>query len=64
VGDHSPFERVPRKFKDPPPARFSAAWPPLSARFKVTDVDDISAVAIAVSGTGFKVGDAVRTVTQ
>ena len=31
---------------------------------KVTDVDDVSAVAVAVSGTGFKVGDAVRTVTQ
>jgi hypothetical protein len=31
---------------------------------KVTDVDDISAVATAVSGTGFKVGDAVKTETQ
>ena len=31
---------------------------------KVTDVDDISAVATTVSGTGFKTGDAVKTVTQ
>jgi hypothetical protein len=27
---------------------------------KVTDVDDISAVATTVSGTGFKTGDAVK----
>jgi hypothetical protein len=31
---------------------------------KVTDVDDISAVAVPVSGAGFKTGDAVKTVTQ
>jgi hypothetical protein len=30
----------------------------------VTDVDDISAVCVPVSGTDFKVGDAVKTVTQ
>ncbi len=28
------------------------------------DVDDVSSIATAVSGTGFKVGDAVKTVTQ
>lgn len=31
---------------------------------RVTDVDDVSAVAAPVSGAGFKVGDAVKTVTQ
>jgi hypothetical protein len=31
---------------------------------KVTDVDDASAVCNVVSGNGFKVGDAVKTVTQ
>jgi hypothetical protein len=31
---------------------------------KVTDVDDISSVCTTVSGAGFKVGDAVKTVTQ
>jgi hypothetical protein len=31
---------------------------------KVTDVDDVSAVCTPVSGTGFKVGDAAKTVTQ
>jgi hypothetical protein len=31
---------------------------------RVTDVDDISAVATAVTGSGFKTGDVVKTVTQ
>ena len=31
---------------------------------KVTDVDDVSAIATVVSGTGFKVGDMVKTTTQ
>ncbi len=31
---------------------------------KLTDVDDVSAVGTAVSGSGFKVGDACKTVTQ
>jgi hypothetical protein len=31
---------------------------------KVTDVDDTSSVATAVSGSGFKVGDAVKTIKQ
>jgi hypothetical protein len=31
---------------------------------KATDVDDLSAVCEAVSGSGFKVGDAVKTVSQ
>jgi hypothetical protein len=31
---------------------------------EVTDVDDVSAVCKPVSGTGFKVGDAAKTVVQ
>jgi hypothetical protein len=31
---------------------------------KVTDVDDMSSVCSAISGTDFKVGDAVKTKTQ
>jgi hypothetical protein len=31
---------------------------------RLTDVDDISAVGAPVSGTGFKVGDNVKTITQ
>jgi hypothetical protein len=31
---------------------------------KATDVDDASAVCEPVSGTGFKTGDAVKSVTQ
>jgi hypothetical protein len=31
---------------------------------KATDVDDTSAVCEPVSGTGFKIGDAVKSVAQ
>jgi hypothetical protein len=31
---------------------------------RITDVDDISSVCAPVSGTDFKVGDAVKTITQ
>ena len=31
---------------------------------KVTDIDQISAVCAIVSGSGFEVGDMVKTVTQ
>jgi hypothetical protein len=31
---------------------------------KATDVDDVSAVCEPVSGSGFKVGDMVKTVMQ
>jgi hypothetical protein len=31
---------------------------------KITDVDGESAVGAVVSGTGFKVGDAVKSITQ
>jgi hypothetical protein len=31
---------------------------------RVTDVDDVSAVTSPVSGSGFKVGDEAKTVTQ
>ena len=31
---------------------------------RLTDVDEISAVGTAVSGSGFKVGDVVKTITQ
>jgi hypothetical protein len=43
-----------------------AGFPALQNRgnTEITEVDGISAVAVAVSGTGFKVGDAVKTVTQ
>ena len=31
---------------------------------QVTDVDDVSSVAKVISGTGFKMGDLAKTVTQ
>jgi hypothetical protein len=31
---------------------------------KLTDVDEGSAVGTAVSGSGFKIGDEVKTITQ
>jgi hypothetical protein len=30
----------------------------------VTDIDEISAVCVAVSGTGFQAKDVVKTITQ
>ena len=64
VGDHLTVERVTKEIKDPATGKVLRRMATAVGAIKVTDVDDVSAVAVAVSGTGFKVGDAVRTVTQ
>ena len=64
VGDQLTVERVTKEIKDPATGKVLRRMATAVGAIKVTDVDDISAVAVAVSGTGFKVGDAVRTVTQ
>src|SRR6266478_403989 len=64
VGDQLTVERVTKEIKDPATGKLLRRMATAVGAIKVTDVDDISAVAVAVSGTGFKVGDAVRTVTQ
>jgi curli biogenesis system outer membrane secretion channel CsgG len=64
VGDMLNVERVTREIKDPSTGQVIRRLTTPVGVVQVTDVDDISAVCTAVSGTGFKVGDAVKTVTQ
>lgn len=64
VGDQLSVERVTREIKDPATGQVIRRMTTPVGVVRVTDVDDISAVCAAVSGSGFKVGDAVKTVTQ
>ncbi len=64
VGDQLSVERVSREIKDPASGKVIRRIASTVGMIRVTDVDDISSVATTVSGTGFKTGDAVRTVTQ
>ena len=64
VGDQLSVERVTKEIKDPATGAVIRRLTSPIGVVKVTDVDDISAVAAPVSGTDFKVGDAVKTVTQ
>lgn len=64
VGDQLNVERVSKEIKDPATGKVIRRMASPVGVVKVTDVDDISAVCVPVSGAGFKVGDAVKTVTQ
>src|SRR2546429_4726861 len=64
VGDQLNVGRVTREIKDPATGQVIRRLASPVGVVKITEVDDISSVAVAVSGTGFKVGDAVKTVTQ
>src|SRR6202162_4445777 len=64
VGDQLNVERVSREIKDPSSGKVIRRMSTTVGVIKITDVDDISAVATTISGTGFKTGDAVKTVTQ
>jgi curli biogenesis system outer membrane secretion channel CsgG len=64
VGDQLNVERVSREIKDPATGKVIRRMTSPVGVVRVTDVDDQSAVAAVVSGSGFKVGDAVKTVTQ
>jgi curli biogenesis system outer membrane secretion channel CsgG len=64
VGDQLTVERVTKEIKDPATGKVLRRMATAVGVIKVTDVDDVSAVASVVSGSGFKVGDAVKTVTQ
>ena len=64
VGDQLTVERVSKEIKDPATGKVIRRMATTHRRGSVTDVDDISAVAAAVSGSGFKTGDEVKTVTQ
>jgi curli biogenesis system outer membrane secretion channel CsgG len=64
VGDQLSVERVSREIKDPSTGKVLRRMSSPIGVVRVTDVDDISSVATAVSGAGFKVGDAAKTKTQ
>jgi curli biogenesis system outer membrane secretion channel CsgG len=64
VGDQLTVERVTREIKDPATGQVIRRLASPVGVVKITEVDDVSAVAVPVSGSGFKVGDAVKTVTQ
>ena len=64
VGDQLTVERVTKEIKDPATGKVIRRMASPVGVVKVTDVDDISSVCTAVSGAGFKTGDAVKTVTQ
>src|ERR1700704_150189 len=64
VGDQLSVERVSKEIKDPATGKVLRRMSTSIGVVKVTEVDDISSVATTISGTGFKTGDAVKTVTQ
>jgi curli biogenesis system outer membrane secretion channel CsgG len=64
VGDQLTVERVTKEIKDPGTGKVLRRMATSLGVIKVTDVDDVSAVAVVVSGSGFKIGDAVKTVIQ
>lgn len=64
VGDQLTVERVSKEIKDPSTGKVIRRMTSQIGVIKVTDVDDVSAVADVVSGADFKVGDLAKTVTQ
>jgi curli biogenesis system outer membrane secretion channel CsgG len=63
-GDRLSIERVTREIKDPATGQVIRRMTDKIGIVEVTDVDDGSSVCKIVAGTGFKVGDAAKTVTQ
>jgi curli biogenesis system outer membrane secretion channel CsgG len=64
VGDQLGVERVTKEIKDPATGKVLRRLANPVGIIKITDVDDVSAVGAIVTGKDFKVGDAVKTVTQ
>lgn len=64
VGDHLSVERVTNTIKDPTTGAVLRKMTSKLGELVVTDVDDVSAVCKPVNGSGFKIGDVARTVTQ
>ncbi len=63
-GDTLSVERVTREIKDPSTGAVIRRMTSQVGTIEITDVDEGSAEAKIVSGSGFKVGDMVKTVTQ
>jgi hypothetical protein len=64
VGDQLDVVRVTREIKDPATGAVIRRLTTTVGVVQATDVDDSSAVCNVVSGSGFKTGDAVKSVTQ
>ncbi len=64
VGDQFDVMRVTKEIKDPASGAVIRRLSTAVGVVKATDVDDVSAVCSPVSGSGFKTGDTVKTVTQ
>lgn len=64
VGDQLTVGRVTKEIKDPATGKVIRRLTSTVGVIRITEVDDISAVAVPVTGSDFKVGDAVKTVTQ
>lgn len=64
AGDQLSVERVTREIKDPASGKVLRKMTSKLGVVEVTDVDAGSSVCKIVSGTGFKIGDMVKTVTQ
>jgi curli biogenesis system outer membrane secretion channel CsgG len=63
-GDTLAVERVTREIKDPSTGAVIRRMTSQLGTIQITDVDDGSGVAKVLTGSGFKVGDMVKTVTQ
>jgi curli biogenesis system outer membrane secretion channel CsgG len=64
VGDQLTVKRVTKEIKDPTTGQVIRRMTSDIGVIRLTDVDEISAVGAPVSGSGFKVGDMVKTITQ
>jgi len=64
VGDQLTVQRVTREIKDPSTGQVLRRMTAPVGVIRLTDVDEVSAVGTPVSGSDFKVGDAVKSVTQ
>jgi curli biogenesis system outer membrane secretion channel CsgG len=64
VGNTMSVERVTKEIKDPATGKVLRKMASQIGTIEITDVDDVSAVGKVVSGTGFKVGDSVKTKTE
>ncbi len=64
AGDQLSVERVTKEIKDPATGKVIRRMSSKIGVIHVTEVDDVSAVAKIVSGSGFRVSDMAKTVTQ
>jgi curli biogenesis system outer membrane secretion channel CsgG len=63
-GQQLAVQRVTKEIKDPATGKVIRRLSTQIGTIEVTDVDEGSAVAKSVSGTGYKIGDMVKTTTQ